>query len=216
MNDDERIAYTYLKKIYSEREVIFEPNGYAIYPDFRCKKTHTYEVTGLYSVSQSKTDLESETPIVKFIECLIDKYNKVEYGYALDILIDGNVLPKKNKLEQWFKANNSSISELEFTSACLTIKLIKQSKYREKYTIYGIDGLNGDGWAASTHISALAHAIEKKEKVMAEGDTLVLVNHIYPNIMEEVKNHPIDTKISRVVVINCNSELQYSWPNKAI
>ncbi len=213
MNEDEKIAYEYLKKIYSKSDIVFEPNGHTKYPDFLCENSLAYEVSGLYSMNFSKTSREFETPIIKHIENLIDKYNKREFGYVLDITITGEQNPDKKSLENWFLANNNLVTMPFFTSGCLTISLIKQEAHEEKYCIYGIDNENSSGWIIPAHLDALSHVINKKEKVMSLEDTLILINHVFPNVVEKVNSSQIQTSISKIIVLSPKSELQYEWPS---
>ncbi len=213
MNEDELVAYKYLKTIYNEADISFEPNGYKTYPDFICDNCNQYEVTGLYTIDSDRTNIQMEKPILDHIEKLVNTYNRNEHGYYLDITIDGHEQPCRKALKNWFCKNQESVINTELSTGCLTIELIKQDHYEEKYVIGGIDNLNGSSWLIPAHTEAIKHSINKKGKKMSKNATLILVNHVFPtsvdNVFQDIGN--IDFGI---VILDIHSRKQHEWPNK--
>ncbi len=213
MNKDELVAYKYLKTIYNETDISFEPNGYKRYPDFICDNCNEYEVTGLYSIDSDKTDIQVEKPILDHIEMLVNEYNCNEYGYYLDITIEGLEQPCKKTLKKWFYKNHESVINTELNTGCLTIELINQDCYKEKYVIGGINNLNGSTWLIPAHIEAIEHSINKKREKMSKDATLILVNHVFPTLVDNIF-HDIGNIDFGVVILDIHSIRQHEWPNK--
>lgn len=206
MDEYETVAERYLRTKHST--VIFEPNGYRLYPDFRCDQQH-YEVTMAEMLADNRNATETQAPVEKFIARVIADYQRAEPGFYVSITHKSVSPPRKRLVQKWFASNESKVSSFKYEDEDIRIELEPQNAYNEKYVLAGFNNLALDeGFLVPAIEAAFTSAISKKRDVMRIGDILIIVSKAWP---EQIRT-PISVAAPFFVeVIGMDAALQYRF-----
>lgn len=229
MNQDEKIAESYLKKHYSN--VVYEPDG-NVPPDFSVNETIGVEVRRLNQQHRdnggTKGLEEQSIPLRKAVDGVLSKYPKDINGNNFYLLLryERNIgklkdIKKNTDLAiQAFLAQNESVPFKYKLSSNVTLEFaVKVPSSSRKYKIGIESDQNSGGWVVNMYVSDTTHCIKEKEQKIKPYEAeykswwLLLIDHI--NCMDSYDKGEIErgikksTSFERIIVIKHDGDSQF-------